>query len=116
METLKRFSTTPERLAELNHLKMTTKLKGKNLLVPIQTAVPTTPPAAPETPVATAAAAGAEVNSYYTVKKGDTLSALAKKFRVTTAILSAWNNLTEKVALRPGKRLIVAKSPVKDNG
>jgi membrane-bound lytic murein transglycosylase D len=55
-------------------------------------------------------------NRYYTVKKGDTLYSLAIKFKVTTAILSAWNNLTEKVALKPGKRIIVAKYSNKDNG
>jgi membrane-bound lytic murein transglycosylase D len=57
-----------------------------------------------------------DLNQYYTVKKGDTLYSLARRFKVTTAILSAWNNLTEKVALRPGKRIIVAKQSAEDNG
>jgi membrane-bound lytic murein transglycosylase D len=53
---------------------------------------------------------------YYIIKKGDTLYSLAKRFKVTTTILSAWNNMTEKVALKPGKRIIVAKNSSKDNG
>jgi membrane-bound lytic murein transglycosylase D len=112
-----RFSTTPERIAELNHLKSTAKLHGRTLLVPVQSAVNTksahkTEPA--ETELATAA--DNRENRYYTIKKGDTLYSLAKRFKVTTAILSAWNNLTEKVALKPGKRIIVAKYSNKDNG
>jgi len=112
-----RYSTTPERLAELNHLKSTSKLRGRSLLVPVQSAISTksahkTESAEPEQ----TAAKGNKENRYYTVKKGDTLYSLAKRFKVTTAILSAWNNLTVKVALKPGKRIIVAKYSSKDNG
>jgi membrane-bound lytic murein transglycosylase D len=38
------------------------------------------------------------------------LHALAKRFKVPTKVLAAWNNMKEAVALMPGKRLIVAKS------
>jgi membrane-bound lytic murein transglycosylase D len=112
-----RFSTTPERLAELNHLKLSAKLRGKNLVVPMQNAVSMKPahksePAATE-PVETA---NSKNFRYYIVKKGDTLYSLARKFKVTTAILSAWNNLTEKVALKPGKRIIVAKNSAENDG
>ena len=112
-----RFSTTPERIAELNHLKSTAKLRGKSLLVPVQSAVPAKPAhkAEPNETEQTATVAKEE-NRYYTIKKGDTLYSLAKRFKVTTAILSAWNNLTEKVALKPGKRIIVAKYSAKSNG
>jgi membrane-bound lytic murein transglycosylase D len=112
-----RFSTTPERLIELNHLRPNTKLGGKNLLVPVQSAAPVKPVHKVEpNEVEQTATAGHEENRYYTIKKGDTLYSLARKFKVTTAILSAWNNLTEKVALKPGKRIIVAKYSAKDNG
>jgi membrane-bound lytic murein transglycosylase D len=43
------------------------------------------------------------------VKRGDTLFSLARRFNVTARILSAWNNMKSRVALRPGKRIIVAK-------
>jgi membrane-bound lytic murein transglycosylase D len=106
----KRFNTSPDILAALNHLKPKAKLKGKSLIVPIQLASPPKPSqkptgSEPEQQVADKK----EVNKYYIVKKGDTLYSLAKRFNVTTAILSAWNNLAEKVALSPGKRIIVAK-------
>lgn len=109
-----RFDTTPERIAELNKLKAKSKLRGRTLLVPVQSAINTKPSHKSEPAVV--ALTAAEDNRYYTIKEGDTLYALAKKFKVTTAILSAWNNITEKVALKPGKRIIVAKYSNKDNG
>lgn len=49
---------------------------------------------------------------YYTVRKGDTLKTLARRFKVSTRLLTAWNKLRLKTALAPGKRLIVAKHVV----
>ena len=46
---------------------------------------------------------------YYTVKKGDTLISLAKRFNVSSKLLSVWNNLKQRVALKPGRRIIIAK-------
>jgi len=43
------------------------------------------------------------------VKKGDTLDQLAKRFKVSTKLLSTWNNLKNRVALKPGRRIIIAK-------
>jgi membrane-bound lytic murein transglycosylase D len=112
-----RFNTSPERLAELNHLKLSAKIKGRSLIVPVQSAVSlkqSHKTAAPE--AVQPEQANAEGIRYYIVKKGDTLYSLAKKFKVTTSILAAWNNLADKVALKPGKRIIVAKAPLKENG
>lgn len=109
-----RFSTTPERIAELNQLKSSAKVRGRNLLVPVQSAVSTKPSHSSEPPLT--ALAETKGNRYYTIKKGDTLYSLAKKFKVTTSILAAWNNMTAKVALKPGKRIIVAKYSTKENG
>jgi membrane-bound lytic murein transglycosylase D len=111
-----RFNTTPERLADLNHLKSSAKIRGRSLLVPVQRAVALKPAHSAEPAEAVPAAADKDGIRYYIVKKGDTLYSLAKKFKVTTAILSAWNNLTEKVALKPGKRIIVAKAGARENG
>jgi peptidoglycan lytic transglycosylase D len=111
------FNTTPEHLAELNHLKPDSRISGKTLMVPVRIAVQMKPSHKPAQSASRHAAVNDAVeNRYYTVKKGDTLYSLAKRFKVTTAILSAWNNLTEKVALRPGKRIIVAKYSSKENG
>lgn len=41
----------------------------------------------------------------YTVKRGDTLGAIARRYRVTTAQLMRWNNLKSAHKLRIGQRL-----------
>jgi len=105
----RRFKTTPQAIAELNNLgRKTGHLRGRLLTVPVQLAfdaeaVPQARPARVARPKVEA------FNKYYTVKRGDTLSALARRFNVTARLLSAWNNLKTRVALRPGKRIIVAK-------
>jgi membrane-bound lytic murein transglycosylase D len=53
---------------------------------------------------------------YYIIKKGDTLFSLAKRFNVKAHILSAWNNMKTRVALKPGRRIIVSKKRVTTAG
>jgi len=94
----RRYDTTEQALIELNGLKEGRKLAGKSILVPVKS------DAEPK-----AAADNGKSDRYYTVRKGDTLHSVAKKFNVSAKILAAWNNLKERIALRPGKRIIVAK-------
>lgn len=79
-------------------------------------ATPTTPgryaptrPGGTTTTVATPSAPAANVQpaSTYTVAKGDSLWAVAKKHGVTVAELAAANNLSDKAGLRIGQTLIV---------
>lgn len=111
-----RFGVAKETIAELNHLKSGTKLGGRTLIVPV---------------LASSSVGGGEdgkrdryrerkedsreFKKFYTVKKGDTLMTLAKRFNVSAKLLAAWNNLKERVALRPGKRIIIARY-VEKNG
>ena len=97
----RRFGTTPQVIAELNHLGKKTRLTGKVLTVPAKNQ--------PRGSTAVASSDTKSFTKYYTVKKGDTLASVAKKFNVSAKILSSWNNLKGKLALRPGKRIIVAK-------
>ena len=109
----RRFNTTPQAIAELNHLgRDKNRLKGRVLTVPVAVQVASSgeeAPAKTRQAKAEQKAAPKEFNKYYTVKKGDTLYSLAKKFNVTARVLLAWNDLKTKVALKPGKRIIVAK-------
>ena len=111
----RRFDTTPQAIAELNHLgRGKKKLKGRVLTVPVQLAsveeqAPVKKARVEVQAKAKAKAEPKEFHKYYTVKKGDTLYSLAKKFNVTARMLSAWNNMKTKVVLKPGKRIIVAK-------
>jgi membrane-bound lytic murein transglycosylase D len=104
-----RFGTTPQTIAELNHLKKEARLRGRTLTVPVPVASRDgsgrgeTERAESEKPESK------EFKKYYTVQKGDTLASLAKRFNVSAKLLALWNNLKEKVALRPGKRIIVAR-------
>jgi membrane-bound lytic murein transglycosylase D len=112
----RRFGTTPQALAELNHLGKKARLKGRLLAVPVKD------PAHEERAVEARSRSdrrtqdGKELNKYYTVKKGDTLASLAKRFNISAKFLAAWNKLKEKVALRPGRRIIVAKYVEKKGG
>jgi membrane-bound lytic murein transglycosylase D len=103
-----RFGTTAQALAELNHLGKGAKLGGKVLTVPVQ-ASPDGQGEVTQSRTESRKKDDTEFKKYYTVKKGDTLTALAKRFNVSTRLLAAWNNLKEKVALRPGKRIVVAR-------
>ena len=114
-ETLKsvarRFGTTDAILAELNGLDKKSRIAGKTLVVPAKQTVDFSHEGR------TAKSGGSKDNfaKYYTIKKGDTLDSLAKRFNTTTKLLTAWNNLKVKVALKPGRRIIIAKF-TKKNG
>jgi membrane-bound lytic murein transglycosylase D len=101
----RRFKTTPEILAELNGLSPKSHIAGKSLVVPVKQTVDFSH----EGRTAKASAAKGSYAKYYTVKHGDTLSSLAKRFNVSTKLLSTWNKLKLKVALKPGRRIIIAK-------
>lgn len=102
----RRFGTSPANLAELNGLDAKSRIAGKSLLVPVKLTVDFGHEGRTPRPAATAKGSFAK---YYTVKKGDTLSSLSKRFNVSTKLLTAWNKLKVKVVLKPGKRIIIAK-------
>lgn len=102
----RRFGTSPAILAELNSLNTKSRIAGKSLLVPVKQTVDFSHEG--RSPRSATAAKGSYAK-YYTVKRGDTLSSLSKRFNVSTKLLSAWNNIKVKVVLKPGKRIIIAK-------
>ncbi|HEY6871266.1 MAG TPA: transglycosylase SLT domain-containing protein [Geobacteraceae bacterium] len=103
----RRFGTTPGTLAELNHIGAKSRLKGRLLTVPVKPQQERV--AETDTPSGKDGEGSGEFTRYYTVKRGDTLASLARRFNVSAKILTAWNNLKGRLALRPGKRIIVAK-------
>ena len=99
----RRFDTTPAILAELNSLSAKSRIAGKSLLVPVKQTVDFGQEGqAPR-------AAKGTFAKYYTVKNGDTLGSLSQRFNVSTKLLSAWNKIKTTVALKPGRRIIIAK-------
>lgn len=102
----RRFGTSPLVLAELNGLKTKSRIAGKSLLVPVKQ----TADFSHEGQTARSATAlKGSFAKYYTIKSGDTLSSLSKRFNVSTKLLTAWNKLKTTVALKPGRRIIIAK-------
>ncbi len=100
----RRFHISAAELAELNGLGPDDQVAGRALLVPGGQAAK----------VAGEPRQIARRHNirYYTVRKGDTLTTLARRFKVSTRLLTAWNKLRMKTALAPGRRLIVAKNAV----
>lgn len=101
----RRYGTTTEALAELNHLSGKSRLRGKVLKVPVQVAALD----AVSAKKARRMAEDKEFKKYYVVKKGDTAHTVARRFNISTKLLAAWNNLKGKMALKPGRRIVVAK-------
>jgi membrane-bound lytic murein transglycosylase D len=101
----RRFGTSPETLTELNSLSKKSRITGKTLVVPVRQ----TMDFGHEGRTAHASSKKGNYSKFYTVKKGDTLDALAKRFNVSIKLLSTWNKLKNKVALKPGRRIIIAK-------
>ena len=89
----------------MNGLSKSTRIAGRKLLVPVRQTVDF----GHEGRAAHAPVKKGTFAKYYTVKKGDTLAAVAKRFNVSARLLSTWNNLKNKVALKPGRRIIIAK-------
>jgi membrane-bound lytic murein transglycosylase D len=105
----RRFNVAPEDLTQLNGLSKGSHVSGRSLIVPAKQTVDfgregrTAPPVSASKIVTNGTYA-----KYHVVKKGDTLESIARKFNVSAKLLSAWNNLKGKIALKPGRRIIVA--------
>lgn len=104
-QVARRFGSTSGELAELNGLGKRDRIAGRTLIVPAKKSVNfieegrRKPKSTPDTTI-----------HYYTVRKGDTLYALARRFKVSTRLLTVWNNLKSSAMLKPGKRLVIAKA------
>jgi membrane-bound lytic murein transglycosylase D len=99
----RRYGIKPAVLAELNGLDKKSRIAGKTLVVPVKQTVDF----GHEGRIA--GRTTGNFAKYYTVKKGDTLESLAKRFKTSTKLLTAWNKLKGKIALKPGRRIIIAK-------
>jgi membrane-bound lytic murein transglycosylase D len=108
-QVARRFGTTPEAIAALNRLEKNARIRDRVLVIPVKAALLDQAEAAKRAAAAGSRRESREFKKYYTVKKGDTLPSVAKRFNVTTRLLAAWNNLKGKMALRAGKRIVVAK-------
>jgi membrane-bound lytic murein transglycosylase D len=99
-EIARLYRVTPQRLAELNHLPGG-RLRGiRELVVP----GPSAPAVTASTPAAPASGAPREV----VVRRGDTLSAIAARHRVTPQAIAQLNGIDLDDPLAIGARLRIA--------
>lgn len=114
----KKTHTTIAELAAANGVKENAMLRpGQKLLVPGKPAAPsvaasTNPPGAvapaaksPEPAAAVTRAPGETLK--HTVKQGETLGAIARKYQVRVADIAVANNISDPAKIRPGQELII---------
>jgi LysM repeat protein len=111
----KKNGLTKAELAAANHLKTSAVLHvGQKLIIPSKSAPATTTAApAPATTAATmpetaAAPAGPTTEATkHTVKAGETLGGIARKYGVRQGELAVANNITDPRKIQPGQELII---------
>ncbi len=52
----------------------------------------------------------------HVVKQGETIKTIAKRYGISAADVSRWNNLDDTARIRPGDRLRIASAPKRDEG
>jgi LysM repeat protein len=115
----KKNQLTKAELAAANHLKTTSVLHvGQKLIIPAKS-TPSAPapasvsaapaPAAATMPAATTAASTAPMtdSTKHTVKPGETLGGIARRYGVRQGELAVANNITDPRKIQPGQELII---------
>jgi membrane-bound lytic murein transglycosylase D len=100
----RRYGMTVQQLARMNHISSKSLLKpGQRLQVAGSGG--SAQSASTSTETTKVAATAGKVN--YKVKRGDTLSGIARRFAVSVRELQAWNNMGGSTALRAGQLLTI---------
>jgi membrane-bound lytic murein transglycosylase D len=100
----RRYGMTVSQLARMNHISTKAVLQPGQRL---QVAGSGGSGASPASDAAAQRVAVTEGKVNYKVKRGDTLSAIARSFKVTVRDLQAWNNMGRSTALRAGQSLTI---------
>ena len=104
----RRYRTSVTMLKEQNRLASDRIRAGRDLMVPVSVRAVDAPRLSPAMRARLdRAAARSSVKSVYTVRGGDSLWRIARRHRVGTRQLAAWNGLSMKAVLRPGQRLTI---------
>ncbi|MBK9550311.1 MAG: LysM peptidoglycan-binding domain-containing protein [Gemmatimonadetes bacterium] len=102
----KKYGVTPELVRSANRLSTRTRVKsGATLFIPVSRTLPASVFRAPE-PIVTAAG----TTRTHIVRKGETLSGIAKRYGVSVASLRSTNRLSTKSMVRSGQKLLVRRS------
>lgn len=93
--------TSVDAIQRLNKISGNTIRVGQNLLIPAQgnsAAEPTT---------TRTASSQTGRKQEHAIQSGDTLWDISRKYQVTVAQLTNWNNINQSAALRPGQKLVI---------
>lgn len=108
----KRYGLTPAELAEFNQLEPTAKLHpGGELRIPGKARLKALEAAEREL-----AAGGSRPGAIHRVRKGESLSTIARRYRVTVRQMLAWNDVDAGATLRVGQRVRVGPAAVSREG
>ncbi len=112
----KLYQIDPQPILEINRLNKKTRLsKGMNLLIPLPKGKGLKPASTAMKKSDRMDKNSKPIETIYTIKKGDTLSSIAKEMGVNTNALSRWNNLHPEKILMPGDRLKLEAGEIKSS-
>lgn len=100
-----KYGVTWQDIVQANGLASTVIYVGQQLVIPVATGL--SPTQAPPAPSPTPAPADPAATTSYTVQPGDYLSAIARRFGVTAAALTAANNLSNPSLIYVGQVLVI---------
>ena len=109
----RRYGMSVPQLARMNHVSTKTVLQPGQRLQVAGSGGSGASAAAEAAPERVAAASG---KVSYRVRRGDTLSAIARRFAVSVRDLQAWNNMGRSTALRAGQSLTIHVAGAVDVG
>ena len=102
----KHYKVSATQIKNLNHLRSNRLSNGQKLVIRQETATKSTVLAGKaKTAKKAAAVAGKRSPRYYTVRRGDTVASIAKRFNVAVNDIQRWNNLSGKRGLTPGVKV-----------
>ncbi len=108
----KKFGTTVREIIKINHLRRPYRIyKGQILKIPVKVSVPINKPAAkPTSPQIENSSKYSmlrkvPIYKYYTVRRGDSIGKIARKFGVSVRSIIRVNHLRKPYLIRPGQRL-----------
>lgn len=104
----KKHGTTVENIKKLNGLKSNMIHPGQKLSVYGSTKKTASSQKSGATAGQSSNVKRSSEKSYYTVKKGDNLGAIAQKYNCTASEIQSWNNMSNNL-IYPGQKLVVYK-------
>ncbi len=115
----RRYAVAPEQIKALNHLKSNRVAVGQKLVLSKAAPARKSAAAKPSAPSAKRAAAAKSTriavtkprSTQYTVRRGDTLSSIAKRYNVAANDIQRWNNISAKRPLNPGLKVTLFIPP-----